>query len=329
VRPKPRLLDAPPAVDASPQELGDQVMGVVGNILEAAAVWYSLLYLVQIEGRDDLRDTFNRVTANLSSAFIWYIVYTTHKELTNVSERYFIDGVKIAEVPPEQYENHIKRERRIRGIPEPYQTAGGESLASAAIIHPPDAFAWLKKHDLLRDGPEYACRNMAILFGGMARLPPTVDHEMDAAVEMDRYDGLTGWFEAFNGDAWRAIADHGAEWQSPTEVVWVDQTFAVEHNNGNFLDKVKPRGDRRKKIGSEVYGTGHLSVYDYQTDFLQYLLNRNHDGDMDYVFGVAAGVDELFDMGIGFRQLYAEVGEPAGPLKTGDDLKPPFGFSGR
>lgn len=324
MRPKPRLLEPAPGDDAGIQELADHVNGTIGNILESAAVWYALLYLVQIEGRDDLRFEFDRVTENLSTALVWYVVFTTHKEATNAGQRYFIDGKPLQEVSARQYENHLKREQGVRGLPEVYLTAGGESLVNATILHPSDAYFWLKREGLLDDGPERACQNMRTLFDGMAQEPPGFDDRGLAVAEAFERDGVSGWLSEFNGDAWTAIAEHGANWESPTRVTWVDQSFAVEHNNGNFLDKVKPRGDRRERIGEEVYGTQHLSIYDYQTDFLQTLLDNNHDGNMDYVFGVAAEIDRTFSMGLGLRQAYREAGYPAGQLRSGKNLQPVF-----
>lgn len=309
-------MDVPPSVEDGPQSIARHARGIVGNIIESAAVWYALLYLVQIEGREDLRFEFDRVTENLSQAFVWYIVFATHKEMTNAGQRYFIEGDPVQTVSAERYENHIKRERGIRGLPHVYATGGPDSLIGAVILHVEDVTGWLDSNGLLSD-PEQACADVARLFEGMAREPP--GNELDL-----RATDYSGWYTEFNGDAWAAIARHGADRDSPTRVTWVDQTFSVEHNNGNFLDKVKPSGDRRERLGNEVYHTNHLSIHEYQTDFLQELLDQNHAGNMSYVFGVAVGVDETFDLGFGFRQAYRRAGSLNDPLTEGKDLQPVF-----
>jgi hypothetical protein len=125
----------------------------------------------------------------------------------------------------------------------------------------------------------------------------------------------------FNGDAWEAIAAHGADHEDPTPVAWVDQTFSIEHNNGNFFDKTNVDYDRLRTLGGDVYGNPDLGRIEYRQMYLPELLDRNHAGDMSYVIGVAAAVDETFDMGLDLADHYDDVGQPDGPLDRGDELR--------
>ena len=304
MRSKPRYDDVPPAVGGDPAAVAKHTYGWVGNILETASVWYALLYLVQIAGRGDYEFEFKRTTEHLSVAFLHYILFATHKEYNNIAERYYLNGIPLGDREPETIGRHLRFAQNLRGVPDYYTQATEGGIMRAKIARIGDVLFSLDSSGLY--DPVARCQDVAVAFeqtpdSGLGR----TDIEIDDA---------TGWLKNFNGPAWAAIARHGAEYESPTRVAWVDQTFSVEHNNGNFVNKIQPDGERREQIGDEGFGTNHLSIHEYQNTYLTALLDRNHAGDMRFVFSVATRIDEAFDLGFGFRRAYSEIGQPDGAL---------------
>jgi len=307
----PRFFAVPADYEDDPARLTGYVSGNVGNIIEAAAIWYSLLYLVQIEGKDELAFEFSMMSQNLSETFLWYIVAATHGEYYNASLRYYVDGRPAGDLSPEAWENHLKRALGVRGLPTVYYRDVGRSMAGV--------YRSLDDSGVLSD-PIDRCRNVERLFTSMVSTPPGIDRGRAGARQFEERDE-TGWMREFNGDAWTAIAAHGAAHEDPTRVAWVDQTFSIEHNNGNFFDKANINRERIETLGAAVYDNPDLSSVEYQQLYLPELLDRNHAGDMSYVIGVAAAVDEAFGMGLDLARHYADVGSPDGSLKRGVGLQ--------
>ena len=309
---EPRFFAVPEDYEDDPERLGTYVSGNIGNILEAAAVYYALLYFVQIEQKEELSFEFSLMTQNLSRTFLWYIVAATHREYWGARTRYYIDGQEAGDVSPEQYENHLKRALGVRGLADVYYEL-------PLVASPASVYRKLAEAGVLSD-PTDRCLDVEQLFASMAGTPPGVESGLAGARQIEERDE-TGWMREFNGDAWEAIAAHGADHEDPTPVAWVDQTFSIEHNNGNFFDKTNVDYERLQTLGESVYGYPDLGRIEYRQTYLPELLDRNHAGDMSYVIGVAAGVDEAFDMGLNLASHYDDVGQPDGPLDRGTALR--------
>lgn len=299
----PEYDSAPPDVGGFPGEAAEHARAWVGNILETAAIWYALLYLVQIEGRDDFEFEFQRVTEHLSVAFLHYITFAAHKEWANLGERYYIRGAAPLDWDREEVERHLRFARDLRGIPRFYTTSRPQAGWDLPIANPADVFHFLHENGAF--DPTARCADVALAF------EQTPGGGPEAMMEAE---GGTGWLPQFNGPAWTAIARHGRDWEDPTRVAWVDQTFSIEHNNGNFVDKIQPDIDRRKTIGDDVYNSSFLSVHEYQDAYLTALLDQNHAGNIRFVFSVASRIDRAFGLGFGFERAYTEIGQPDGSL---------------
>jgi len=310
---EPRFFAVPEDYEDDPERLGKYVSGNIGNILEAAAIWYSLLYFVQIEQKDELSFEFSLMTQNLSKTFLWYIVAATHREYWSAGTRYYVDGEEAVSLSTTAYENHLKRALGVRGLPDVYYEL--DLVASPASV-----YRKLDDGGVLSD-PIDRCLDVEQLFASMVGTPPGIPAGARGADRLEER-GETGWMKEFNGDAWEAIAAHGADHEDPTPVAWVDQTFSIEHNNGNFFDKTNVNYQRLQTLGEDVYNKGdELGRIEYRNIYLPELLDRNHSGDMSYVIGLAASIDEAFGMGLNLADHYADVGTPDGPLKRNEQLR--------
>jgi hypothetical protein len=309
---EPRFFGVPEDYEDDPERLGNYVSGNVGNILEAAAVWYSLLYFVQIEQKEELSFELSLMTQNLSKTFLWYIVAATHTEYWSARDRYYVDGEKAGSLSTAAYENHMKRSLGVRGLADIYY----ELPLTAS---PASVYRKLDESGVFSN-PVDRCLDVEQLFAAMVGTPPGITSGRRGATQLEERDE-TGWMKEFNGDAWEAIAAHGADHEDPTPVAWVDQTFSVEHNNGNFFDKTNVNYDRLQTLAEDVYDTSELGRIEYRNIYLPELLDRNHSGDMSYVIGLAAGIDEAFGMGLNLADHYADVGAPDGPLMQGEQLR--------
>lgn len=121
-----------------------------------------------------------------------------------------------------------------------------------------------------------------------------------------RLAGLSGWRVGdFDGPGWLGIADHLLRRDQLSQTAWVDQSWALTHNNGNWLNKVEPLGfSLAEEINADIGGGGRNMVL--PLGVLMNLLDANQEGDMETVFDVAVRFND--QVGIDLRRLRRQVG---------------------
>lgn len=119
---------------------------------------------------------------------------------------------------------------------------------------------------------------------------------------------LDGWRVGdFDGPGWVGITDHLRRRDGLSRTAWVDQSFALSHNNGNWLNKVEPPAAEVRRAdelaGDLGLGGGNLPLV---LDVLVSVLDANRAGDIETVFDVAVRYND--DVGIDLRRLRRQVG---------------------
>lgn len=216
-------------------EIVDLVWDTIGHPVRSAALFYSLYYLVEIEGFEPAAFDFKQLRERLSEGFYWYGILAITGEIGNLSSAYTLEGRHVGvildglvELDPEDLREHVRQQVGEEAVEvfevAPELTTDGSRATNDQVLQAAEA-----RFGAVSDPEDYIN-----LVHNVFRQTPSGDET----------PGLrTGWSSGYNGPAWVAICEHLLRRDELSDTAWVDQSWSIEHNNSGWIDKTDFAGD--------------------------------------------------------------------------------------
>lgn len=305
--------------DDAISRITDVVFDTVGRPLKSASLFYALYYAVEIEGVQEAAFDFKQLRERQSLGFWWYGTFSMAAEFANACERYFIvgDGLLLADMGPS-----------IREHAEEFLFPDDEDMAAAANLLMQRA-CQLKELTTQRNLVGYEqlfdwirARHADGWFDGLG---PWVEIARDMFQAMPqggtspgtmRRDDKTGWSVNFNGPAWVAIGNLLLRRGELSDTAYVDQCWALEHNNRHWFDKIDAPVEGPDEAATRAVLPATRDSPIDRSNVLGAtieVLDANREGDMATVFAAATeyqrtGIAPGQPLGVNLRRVARDVG---------------------
>lgn len=303
-----------PTFDSSrdPGVVADLIFETAGRPVRTAAEFYGLYYLAEIENDPDAQLEFRFQRDRIRDGLYWYTVFALLSELSTGNGHYYITGDKVQQVreaaPPGKvgrpFGPHagdlstfaVRPDDEVRRLTDRFvemfvamapliSNRGPDQVAVRGFLE--EAERWL---DAVSD-PQQFVDDVERFFSETSSPPAGRRSEFER-------ENITGWLPQYNGEAWTAIAEHAHRLGTGElpDTSWVDQTWAIEHNNDNFLDKIDVTPQERRDLADirgSVFGDDvGPDLSEGATRWLLIrLLDAARESDMELVFTYATHFD--------------------------------------
>lgn len=290
----------------------DEMYATLSVPIRHASLFYSLYWLTEIEGEPAASFDFMQLRTRLYESFQLYGLYSVARELSNSDTHFRIN------------EQQIQTHRLVAsgGIEaDPDNSPAGRDVVEAYVREQVDPADRDLAFELLWSSHRIPAQPQNATLDDIEGLLVDAEHTWNALSEPEAFlrvaselfalssgsaHPANGWERAFGGPAWQGIAKHLLRADELTEVAWINQSWAIAHNNANWLDKLEVPTKERELVG-EVYsvtnpdatGTIPISLPRYFNGVLTQLLDQRKAGNMEYVFIHALEfVDPVHDLDI-------------------------------
>jgi len=297
------LLDEFESVRAASDFMVDTMRHPIRN----AALFYALYFATEIKDNESAAFDFFQIKDELWKAFRIYTAYALFREMSTLSMKYVfrfesdIGSTAVGEMPPDALRDHVRTTFDDLNMAQEQQVIRLFTNADELREYR-GAAARDEVEALLR----YAEQNYRLLSA------PDTFATIAAPVFRNEYETgapeTEGWQHSYGGDAWAGVADHFQRRQDFTKTVWINQSWAIQHNNSVFLDKI-PLARTEREIAVETWE--HLTGSDFSEEFygkddvfsrnIQRLLDMRKEGEMGEVWIYAEQYADEVD--VSFRQL--------------------------
>lgn len=298
---------------SNPTRASQLIEQVLKRPVSHAAVFYALLYLdTAMDNKPPAVEAEVKLaTDQIATAHFWYGVYATTRELRNApgTVELTIDGedVTIKGVMLDIVDEVIEDDPSAKDDLERFDFTGSYDADSAYMLDGLDraqnlARAQLEPElealtsqfrrettlDILTHYAELdrvSGQYPKAMFRVLERLD--LDPLFETITLLETYRQIYAqldWRRGFGGEGWAGICDHLLRITDDNISLrlWTDQSWAVEHNNNGWLDKI----DKNQK--EDDVARAALTDPGIPTEAVQGILEANLRGDMQIVFDAAA-----------------------------------------
>lgn len=217
----------------------DAVFETIGSPVKSSSLFYALYYLVEVEGVSEAALDFKRLREQQDTAFFWYGLVTAANELAHLEDNFYIEGVNLVQFehmrPDKNAAEWFVDELEIEG--DDRQTVVLDYIGHLDEFTPFDQDARMTRtlrnvDDLFGviEDPQGFIRNVRWFF---ETLPHTESGRSYVSKNRE-----TGWVHGFDGPAWVGICDHLLRRGELSATAFVDTSWSIEHNNGNWFNKL-------------------------------------------------------------------------------------------
>lgn len=261
------------------------MVDTIGQPVRSSSLFYTYYYLNEIEDVSEVAADLSRMEIKLHDGFYYYGIMSVFKEIVHAGAKtsVVIEGDEIAIRRArsrhkrkfwELIEDETPRELDPQYIHE-LLTMKGEPIRmlSTNLTDIKQMLQYGDKNVGILGNPEKFIKSARFIF-----------------------DGPLTWGDEFGGESWASICDVLLSRDEHTKTTWVDLCWSVEHNSGNWLNKIEPTDDElemaRKITGydvSEVSDSGMDFVV--QDELLEKVLDAKREGDFSEVFPIARRYD--------------------------------------
>jgi len=305
----------------------DEIEEYLGAPITRACEFYSLYYLTEQKGVDELGFDFFKVKDKLSDTLYNYSAYVLYREFmhvkdqfeinikdnendvsrrqpylisvrpideiaesgwSNINDKFAIEGVKIAAIErmKEQINENLSGDAAANALE--MLTEPGFYLEGGAVFAQPDEImeTSIKNAGAFVNDDAFL-DVMQFVFGNDWRSVPS-----SRIPETPYTLTFRGWTQNYGGDAWAKVAESTKEYFNMSDEAFIDLMFSIEHNNGNFLDKVpsKHKDDIRNLEITDLSRTHLLNNIEPNEIIKQILplyLDLAREGDIAPLYDIA------------------------------------------
>lgn len=248
-------------------EISEQMYDVFTTPATQASKFYTLYYIVEELDLNEFDFDLFEATNEQKDAFYNYSVYVCAREMSNIYSHFAIDNIKLdgihqmhpdleavmgvapvagvtenkAEVMVEEIEEQIDNNaprdirRKVKQIMlrDPQNTGPPITLGELKTLNKGAEEQW----SVFSDSDKFlrACKFIFSHDWGRKyreSQPPYI------SIDPKDNENAFGWQVQYGGDAWGSVAKTALLKNSLGGKAYVDMMWAVEHNNGNFIDKI-------------------------------------------------------------------------------------------
>lgn len=209
-----------------PQDVSDLIRRTIAMPVKSSSLYYSLYFLDEIMGVDEAAFDLSQMEDELYDGFFWYGIHTISREYSNASRRFIVKGQLWEDIEIRRRNDFIL-ERLDEDLKDMSPFLADFSHPSFNVL---TGFEGLDENfNVLSEPYRYikAVRELLSI--------KTSNKLMDIA----RSDRETTWTKGFGGSSWVSICDHLLNRRREMKRIWVDQSWAIEHNTAGWIDKVR------------------------------------------------------------------------------------------
>ena len=270
---------------ADVEDAAIEFLGQFGTPVTTASRFYTYLYLADIKGIDQLEFDLFKLENSLADAFLNYTVYAVAGEIGNKDRKLNLASMPMGDVARQRFSgrsnsiyNDLKEQGTIDRTPgeilreveadiqtyfQTFWPDNNPSLATDILLDPTFKFprgsdegSVINELEIMEEKNSILSRPFRFLKAAQAIF--NADYR-DAIEDTEWYkkrgDGEMGWNINYGGEAWGAVCETARNIQSLSEKAYIDLMFSVEHNNGNFLNKVPRIHDAEYENITEFFPT--------------------------------------------------------------------------
>lgn len=237
----------------------EQIQETVDEPVSNAVNFYTLYYLNQVKGVEEVRFDLDRLTSTMEDGFFSYGIYAVARELSNYGplvldappeyQEVYGDKILAAELSPDSLRNVISHTVDQRGYPVNVETALLTGVDLTELNKSPTDHDSLTMDNMLEVAEERA-----------NALSEPYNFLMGAEVA---FSDIAWSSPSYGGDSWGSICRYLLNKGEPTPISWVDQGHSIEHNEERWLDKSEYSREEREYVTSlfdrGIYGNSYIS----------------------------------------------------------------------
>lgn len=224
----------------------DEFTHHIGRPIKSVAAFYSYYYLTEIRDEDQFEFDHFQTATTLQDALYNYSIYASSMEATNAPIKLSFAGKEIGDIDSdggetkadliEYLEGNATHPNLIRGMlvgayPINYRMKRSGILESAKEFE--------TKYNAFSHSKDYL-QALKFIFGhfGLQSTPIQNETKGEMSESEDRPVGKYGWANNYGGPAWAGVCETALHYHEMGKTAFVDLMLSVEHNNGNFMNKV-------------------------------------------------------------------------------------------
>lgn len=235
----------------------------VAHPIRGSLLFYSLYYLAEVEGVAEAEFDFRQVRDAYLEGFWWYGIYAALSEVSNVNSRYLVEGRAVSQYN-DRAEVRTRRNteprmlkskdmepeiRRLAGrdrakfeiLRELFFFAGGLDQATKGSEYDrPLVSSVMRRGESIADAVSHPIAFLEAV-GSMFHKTQTIYEVQGGGPSLAKTTthGQSGWLnDQWNGPGWAGIVDHLLRRDDLPATAWVDQSWSIQHNNNNWVDKI-------------------------------------------------------------------------------------------
>lgn len=248
--------------------LVDNFTSTLDRPITLACKWYSYYYLAEVHNIQKADFELTKLANDLHNTLLDYSVYATYRELTNKAAQFEFVGTPLLEI------------NKFQDVNGDYPKSFRQDLLGHGVIQSKDLQRELVTEEIRKEFIESYSDNEENIPPRQIYnfvLQSNLEHPMgsqytdihSASKSWERNHGVfsnprdalkvakvvfnttpgtkqairknSGWVSGFGGPAWASVCKSALEYYKLSKVAYVDLMFSIEHNNGNYLNKISPK----------------------------------------------------------------------------------------
>jgi hypothetical protein len=263
------------------EEAMKEVFELFAQPVTTTSRFYTHLYLADVKQRDEFDFELFKLKNKLSDAFINYTVYAVAREIGNKDQKLELDGFsmrelargRVNELTAERYSD-IRRENSntptlgeildgqkgrlisafVGGMNEDHTL--GKNILMDNTFRIPRGTKLEGIIDVMEDmETKYSVLSNPFMF--LEEAKRIFNFNYSAAVGETWWTrevgGESGWSINYGGEAWGAVCETAMQARDLSDKAYVDIMFSVEHNNGNFLNKIPEIDESEREMVEKFF----------------------------------------------------------------------------
>jgi len=276
-----------------------------GRPIRNSSLFYSLYYLSEIEGVEEASFDLFKLTNQLYDGFFAYGLHSITTEMDAIRNSFNIQGETVEQKTEREvvdyFEQNITNKNELAVIRAMMEFYRAPQTGKLTALEPWKSFAFIEQVAEKADdeiGWVSAAEEVYSLY----------DPEYYRAGPNDNYNFSTysGWVGAYGGPGWEGVCNHILDRDELSKIAWVDHSWSVQHNGGDWIDKIQTDEKEFEVIAEEAVpemfmkGTerSDLRFEDMRRALNDHLLDANLGGDMWTVFSYAEHYQDEVDINL-------------------------------
>ena len=215
----------------------DSVKNTVTRPIRSSSLFYSIYYMSEIEGMDEASFDLHKLTNDMWDGFYYYGMMVLFREAASFTTQFHINGRKPSALDDQKVHSYLD-DIIETGDPElAKEIYANSSRILSNVRRSRDQIRanleWMEERHQALSNEERIVKTCRDLFDQKQRSEDMYEDEWERQDDRE----FTGWIEEFGGQLWRMIAQHILNRDDYTKVMWVDQSWAIQHNGGPWMDK--------------------------------------------------------------------------------------------